>query len=96
MAINPIGIVTHRIRTAIAFLMISNLKNKSERPFTCNKFKLMAWIGYHIMAKQIICNKVAAKSHCSFSNNKTNGSATAESPTNKGKIRKADRRKKRR
>ena len=36
------------------FFIISNLKNKSERPFTCSIFKLIACKGYNIPEKQII------------------------------------------
>ena len=45
IAINPIGNVTTKIPIPTNFLKTSNRKNKSDRPFTCNRFKFNACTG---------------------------------------------------
>ena len=86
----PCGIVTHITQTPQTFLKISKRKNKSERPFTVSKFKLMACIGYHIMLKHTICKRMIHPFHLSVNITRTKGSAMADNINIIGNIKKAD------
>ena len=92
MKIRPKGMLRAKTVTPIIFFIISNLRKRSERPFTFNKFMLMACTGYHIEVKQIGIVNVAAKSHFSPIRKVISG---WDIPANKhmiGKIIKAERR----
>lgn len=73
----PNGMEHINIRNAITFLIISNLRYKSERPLTCNRFKLSFEICSVIKAKQNICKNNVASSHFSVRRTKIKGLATA-------------------
>ena len=69
MAKTPKGIAANKIIVATVFLMISKRKNKSERPLTCKRLKLMVLIWLNITAKQNNCKKMMESAHLSVRSN---------------------------
>ena len=77
MANTPKGMAATIIEMEIVFLIISNLKTRSERPFTYKILRLSAQRWSNIQAKQNTCKKIAELAHLSVSNVKIKGLANA-------------------